>query len=232
VLFTIVDRAKRITNTEKAILLLTEEQTERLDFDTLVVRGRLDEHPQEWWEQRVVGSAPEAFANGTAMVEADQQTMLDRLLADPCAGRTRSVCCAPSTPVRTSSPTSRWSSSPSSRRSPPRAIENARLAEESRYVLSPASAIVSARRDARRHLAVAVQHLVGLELCKKLLARGEQTAVMDRLGELAGAPQRQHGRAEALHLRPQADEAPGARRYRCDRLLLRELTAGRAVKVI
>ena len=230
VLFTIVDRAKRITNTEKAILLLTEEQTERLDFDTLVVRGRLDEHPQEWWEQRVVGSAPEAFANGTAMVEADQQTDAwivyspIRVQARPigllCAINSRSHKFT-NEQVEFLAILSAFAAS---------AIENARLAEESRYVLlaSERDRIAREMHDGISQSLFSIS--LGLELCKKLLARGEQTAVMDRLGELQEHLNDSMAelRRFIYDLRPmklQELGVTGAIDY-----WLRELTAGRAVK--
>ena len=49
----IVERAKRVTDTDKAVLVLTDEHSAHLDLDTLVVRGRLQQHPQEWWWHRL-----------------------------------------------------------------------------------------------------------------------------------------------------------------------------------
>ena len=59
VLETIVERAKQITNTEKAALVLTHEYTADLDRESTVVRGSRDEHPEEWWgaELQTVSSA-------------------------------------------------------------------------------------------------------------------------------------------------------------------------------
>ena len=39
VLDAIVERAKRVTDTDKAVLVLADHHSERLDFDTMVVRG-------------------------------------------------------------------------------------------------------------------------------------------------------------------------------------------------
>jgi len=53
VLEVIVDSAKRITETDKAIIVLSDEHSGVPDFDTICVRGRADQHPQEWWEARL-----------------------------------------------------------------------------------------------------------------------------------------------------------------------------------
>lgn len=184
VLYTIVDRAKRITNTEKAILLLTEEQSDQLDFETLVVRGRLEQHPQEWWENQVVATAPEAFANGTAMLETDQQTdawivyspirVQSRPIGLLCAINSRSHKFS-NEQVEFLAILSAFAAS---------AIENARLAEESRYVLlaSERDRIAREMHDGISQSLFSIS--LGLELCKKLLARDERIAVMERLAEL------------------------------------------------
>ncbi len=46
----IVERAKRVTDTDKAAIVLADEHDGTLDLDTLVVRGRRDQHLQEWWQ--------------------------------------------------------------------------------------------------------------------------------------------------------------------------------------
>jgi signal transduction histidine kinase len=184
VLYTIVDRAKRITNTEKAILLLTQDESQRLDFDTLVVRGRLDQHPQEWWEEHVIASAPEAFANGMAMVEADQPNDA-WIVYSPIRVQSRPIgllCAINSRSHRFSNEQVEFLAILSAFAAS--AIENARLAEETRYVLlaSERDRIAREMHDGISQSLFSIS--LGLELCKKLIARGEDAAVLSRLNEL------------------------------------------------
>ena len=230
VLYTIVDRAKRITNTEKAILLLTDEESHELDFETLVVRGRMDQHQQEWWEHQVIASAPEAFANGTAMVENDQENdawivyspirVQSRPIGLLCAINSRSHKFS-NEQVEFLSILSAFAAS---------AIENARLAEETRYVLlaSERDRIAREMHDGISQSLFSIS--LGLELCKKLIARGESAAVLERLGELQLHLNESMAelRRFIYDLRPmklQELGVAGALDY-----WIREVTAGRAVR--
>ncbi len=69
VLATIADRARRITGAEKAAVVLTDETGESLDVDTVVVRGELARHLQDWWLARLDALCEEAFATGAAVME-------------------------------------------------------------------------------------------------------------------------------------------------------------------
>ena len=184
VLFTIVDRAKHITNTDKAILILTEDQSEQLDFETVVVRGRMDQHAQAWWEQQVVSSAPAAFANGTAMMESSEKNDAwivyspIRMQAQPIG----LLCAINSLKHRFTNEQVEFLAILSAFAAT--AIENARLAEETRYVLlaSERDRIAREMHDGISQSLFSIS--LGMELCKKLLHRGERGAVLERLDEL------------------------------------------------
>lgn len=66
----IVDRAKGVTDTDKAILVMTVGRSGRLDFSTMVVRGRLGRHLQDWWEKRLQTLANTAFSTGAPALDA------------------------------------------------------------------------------------------------------------------------------------------------------------------
>jgi signal transduction histidine kinase len=69
VLATIADRAKQITQAEKAAVVLTDETAEGLDVETVVVRGEMARHPQDWWLERLDALRVEAFASGETVME-------------------------------------------------------------------------------------------------------------------------------------------------------------------
>jgi len=183
VLVTIVDRAKRVTNTDKAILMLTEEETAELDLDTLVVRGRRDEHLQEWWEDRVVSSAPVAFANGVTMVESDQAHDA-WIVYSPIKIQERPIgllCAINSRDRRFSHEQLDFLAILSAFAAT--ALENARLAEESRYVLlaSERDRIAREMHDGISQSLFSIS--LGLELAKKQVIKDPEL-VIERLNEL------------------------------------------------
>jgi signal transduction histidine kinase len=179
----IVDRAKLITDTDKAVLVLSDDHGDGLDLETIVVRGRREQHEQQWWETRLDPLSEKVFETGTpaSEVHADQEAIL---LCSPVLVKDRpiGVLCAINTEDRPFTEeqvdflaiVSTFAAS---------AIENARLAEQSRYVL------LASERDriAREMHDGVVQSLfsisLGLEVCKKQVLR-DPTAVAERLDEL------------------------------------------------
>jgi len=183
VLEVIVERAKRITDTDKAVLVLGDTHGEHVDLDTIVVRGRMSQHQQDWWEQRLDDAAERAMSLGRPFVEdhPEQHAIAvfspvmtkDNLVGLLC------VINSADRPFTTEqidflAVLSAFASS---------AIENARLAEQSRYVL------LASERDriAREMHDGVVQSLfsisLGLEVCKKQVVR-DPVAVAERLEEL------------------------------------------------
>lgn len=183
VLRTVVDRAKRVTNTEKAILVLTEDDSEELDLETLVVRGRRDEHLQDWWEQQVITSAPVAFANGVTMVEAEPEHDA-WIVYSPIKVQARPIGLL----VAINSRDRRFTNEQTDFLAilsafAATAIENARLAEETRYVL-----VASERDRISREMHDGISQSLfsislGLELAKKTVTKDPEL-VVERLGEL------------------------------------------------
>lgn len=183
VLQTIVDRTKRITDTDKAVMLLTQDHSAELDLDTLVVRGIRADHPQEAWQDQLGYVAQRAFATGELVLTADGSKQR-WLLASPIKITDRPVGLLVAINSRDRAFTRqqmRFLSILSAFAAS--AIENARLAEEHRYVL------LAGERDriAREMHDGVVQSLfsisLGLELCKKLVKR-DPNAVAGRLTEL------------------------------------------------
>lgn len=183
VLDVITDRAKRITDTDKAVLVLADEHGEHLDLETIIVRGRRGQHEQHWWELRLEHLADRVFETGESVVEVhrDERAIL---LCSPVLVRDRPVglLCAINSVERPFTQDqvdflailAAFASG---------AIENARLAEQSRYVL------LASERDriAREMHDGVVQSLfsisLGLEVCKKQVIR-DPASVAIRLDEL------------------------------------------------
>lgn len=183
VLGVIVDRAKRITDTDKVALVLTDEHSERLDFQTVVVRGRRDQHPQEWWENRLLSVEDSLMESSELLVERHVENDA-WLLSCPVRveGQAIGVMCAisplsrpfNSTQVEFFAILAAFAAG---------AIRSARLADESRSVL-----LASEReRIAREMHDGVVQSLfsvsLGLGLCRKQVLRDPER-VASRLEEL------------------------------------------------
>jgi signal transduction histidine kinase len=183
VLKVIVDRAKRITDTDKAMLVLFDEHGQQLDLDTIVVRGRRDQHLQEWWQSRLELLSERLFTAGEPLVE-EHPAEHAWLMCCPILVQGKQIGLLGGI-NRTEHPftqlqrdfyaiLSAFAAS---------AIENARLAEESRYVL------LASERDriAREMHDGVVQSLfsisLGLELCKKQIKQ-DPDLVAVRLDEL------------------------------------------------
>jgi len=190
VLVTIVDRAKRVTNTDKAILLLTHEDSDELDFDTLVVRGRMDQHKQENWQSLISGTAPAVFANGYITLDHIPETkawvayspirMQDARIGMLCAINHRDRRFTQQQ-MEFLAILGAFAAT---------AIENARLAEESRYVLlaSERDRIAGELHDGISQSLFSIS--LGLELAKKQVFRdavGVSGRLMDLQEQLNGA---------------------------------------------
>jgi len=183
VLDAVVDRAKVVTDTDKAVLVLTDHHGDELDLDTLVVRGRRGQHSQDWWESRLDALRERAFETGHPVIERHPEVSAI-ILASPVMVRDHAVGLLGAInsgdrpfdreQIDYMSVLSAFAAS---------AIENALLAEQSRYVL------LASERDriAREMHDGVVQSLfsisLGLELCKKQVFR-DPVAVAARLEEL------------------------------------------------
>jgi signal transduction histidine kinase len=184
VLKTIVERAKLVTNTDKAVLLLTSEHSETLDFETLNVRGARAEHPEDWWSPRLQAMASEVLHNGRTYLDHDANRGA-WLLCAPIKIRERPIglLCAINDEAR---PFSEYeteylailSSFAAS------AVVNARLAEQNRYVLlaSERDRIAREMHDGIAQSLFSIS--LGLEVCKKQALRGEFGNTAVRLEEL------------------------------------------------
>jgi len=184
VLETIVERAKRITNTEKAVLVLTVDHGSDLDADSLVVRGARDEHPQSWWAAQLQGIAPQVFASGEMYLDLDRENDA-WLLCAPIIVKNRPIgllCAINSKAHRFGQAQIDFLAILGAFAAT--AIENARLAEETRYVLlaSERDRIAREMHDGIAQSLFSVA--LGLEVCRKQVER-DPAAVAHRLGDLA-----------------------------------------------
>lgn len=183
VLETIVERAKRITNTEKAVLVLTVDHGSDLDADSLVVRGARAEHPQSWWASQLQGIASQVFDSGETYLDLNHENDA-WLLCVPISVRNRPIGLLAAINSR------------QHRFGPAQidflailgafaatAIENARLAEETRYVLlaSERDRIAREMHDGISQSLFSVA--LGLEVCRKQVLRDPE-GVSERLGDL------------------------------------------------
>ncbi len=183
VLDIIVDRAKAITDTDKAVLVLTDRHDDSLDMDTLVVRGSRSEHLQDWWEPHLEHLGREVFKTGAPLLEVHEESDAV-VVASPVLVRDQrmGLICAINS-----------SQHPFTQRQVDflrvlsafagSAIESAHFTEQSRYVL------LASERDriAREMHDGVVQSLfsisLGLEMCKKQVSR-DPVAVAQSLDEL------------------------------------------------
>jgi signal transduction histidine kinase len=79
VLRTVVDEAKEVVGTDKAVLCLLAdaEPQYRLDDRTVIVRGRRSQYPEEWWRARIGQAAEPTMARNTPLItEADSAWLL------------------------------------------------------------------------------------------------------------------------------------------------------------
>jgi len=184
VLKTIVERAKRVTNTDKAVLLLTSEHGETLDFETLNVRGAIAEHPEDWWSPRLQSIASEVLHNGRTYLDHDERQGAWMLCAPiKINERPIGLLCAINSETRpfTEYETEYLAILSSFAAS---AVVNARLTEENRYVLlaSERDRIAREMHDGIAQSLFSIS--LGLEVCKKQSLRGEFSNIPTRLEEL------------------------------------------------
>ncbi|MHB9004928.1 MAG: GAF domain-containing sensor histidine kinase [Coriobacteriia bacterium] len=183
VLDIIVQRAKRITNTEKAVLILTQDHSPDLDSDTLVVKGSRDEHPESWWADEIKAVAPQIFETGRVYLGLSEENDA-WLMCAPIRVQDRPIGMLSAINSRTHKFSRQqvdflailgaFAAS---------AIENARLAEESRYVL-----LASERDRIAREMHDGISQslfgvALGLEVCRKQVFR-DPNGVSERLSEL------------------------------------------------
>jgi signal transduction histidine kinase len=79
VLRTLVDEAKEVVGTDKAVLCLLADAGPqyRLDDRAVIVRGRRSQYPEEWWRTRIDQAAGPTMARNTPLVtEADSAWLL------------------------------------------------------------------------------------------------------------------------------------------------------------
>ena len=64
ILTTVVDEAKHLIGTDKAVLCLLVDGGDglRIDDGAVFVRGRLDQYPEEWWREKIASAAVSALA--------------------------------------------------------------------------------------------------------------------------------------------------------------------------
>lgn len=184
VLDAVVESAKRVTDTRKAILCLFDEMDSR-DAQPVVaaVRGRRDEFPESWWAGQLERTTPVALATGRPLVEFHRGHDAWFLTAPVCAGDSPvGVIAAINTSharftedqVAFFAILATFAAS---------AIEGARLAEETQFVL-----LASERERIAREIHDGVaQSLfgvsIGLEVCKKQIQR-DPVGSEERLGDL------------------------------------------------
>ncbi len=183
VLSTIVERAKKVTDTQKAVLLLTSEQSETLDFDTLTVRGSRLEHPEAWWGARLQAIASDVLSSGRTYLYHDKRQEA-WMLCTPIKVRERSIgllCAMNEESLPFSDYQIEYLAILSSFAAA--AVESARLAEENSYVLlaSERDRIAREMHDGIAQSLFSIS--LGLEVCKKQLFR-DPNAVGWRLEEL------------------------------------------------
>jgi signal transduction histidine kinase len=179
----IVERAKRVTDTDKAAIILADEHDGQLDIDTIVVRGRRDQHLQEWWQHRLESLGDRLWETPDSALEyhSDEAAWL---LWSPIHVKNRpvGVLCAinsanrPFSDVHTDflAVLSAFAGS---------SIENARLTEQSRYVLLASERDRIAREMHDGVLQSLFSVSLALELCKKQVSR-DPHGVAVRLDEL------------------------------------------------
>ena len=228
VLLTIVDRAKRVTNTEKAILVLTREDSDELDFDSLVVRGRRDQHLQESWQSLITREAPGVFANGYITLASIPETRA-WVAYSPIRMQSRRIGML----AAINSHDRRFTQQQLEFLAilgafAATAVENARLAEETRYVLlaSERDRIAREMHDGISQSLFSVS--LGLELAKKQALK-DPVGTSRRLGGLQD--QLNHSMADLRRviydLRPLKLQEMGL--ARSVEMWVREATAGRDV---
>jgi signal transduction histidine kinase len=78
VLDTVVDEAKRLIDTDKAVLCLFDDDGGKLTVaeHSVFVRGRRDQYPEEWWRERIEGVARSAIEQRAPISSTSDGTCL------------------------------------------------------------------------------------------------------------------------------------------------------------
>lgn len=183
VLDVIVDRAKLISDTDKAVLILADEHGDGLDIDSMVVRGAMAQHPQPEWQHHVENLGAHLPDAGDVVVMQLTEHG-EWLMGCPIVskGHLIGLLCAVNDAAR---PFTRVQQDYYSILAvlAGSAIENARFSEQSRNML------LASERDriAREMHDGVVQSLfsisLGLEVCKRQVYH-DQAACASRLDEL------------------------------------------------
>jgi len=180
---TIVERAKWLTKTDKVALILVHEHTDALDADSIVVRGQRAQHAEEWWSAELADIAPRVFRERTRYLNLNRANDA-WLLCAPILVKDRPVGLV----VAINSQERQFTSEQVDFLTILGAfaaisIENARLAEQTKYVLltSERDRIAREMHDGISQSLFSVA--LGLEVCRKQIVR-DPAAVADRLEEL------------------------------------------------
>ncbi|MDI6901049.1 MAG: sensor histidine kinase [Anaerosomatales bacterium] len=184
ILDAVVDRAKRITSTEKAVLcLMGDADPLTVDRERLSVRGSRDRHDEAWWAAQLELVASDVLDSGHGTLVRDRR-------ADA------SLFCVPvklaDRPIGLLAAINSYERSFSSAETSflailgtfaAMSIENARLAERTRYALlaGERERIANEMHDGLSQSLFGVS--LGLETCKRRVLT-DPAAVLDRLGDL------------------------------------------------
>lgn len=183
VLAVIVERARLAADADEAVLALTNRHDGALSLETPVCSGATHGSPTAWWEKRLLELGPEALQTREAVIEPcrDRNALMLRVpmrVRDHPIG----VICALHPRDRSFSEAQVEFLGVLAAFAAVR-IENARLAEQDRYLLlsSERSRIAREIHDGVVQSLFSVS--LGLEVCKKLITHDPQR-VAERLDDL------------------------------------------------
>lgn len=184
VLDSVATHAKRVTNTDKAIVCLFAEDADTLDTERLVVRGARHEHPESWWLERLEGIADRVHESGQVYLHLDWANDA-WLLCVPVKSMEQPVgllCAINARKRRFTDEQIGFLAVLASFAAA--AFENARLAEQSRYSLlaSERDRIAREMHDGLSQSLFSVS--LGLEVCRRQLGR-DPAAAGKRLEEVS-----------------------------------------------
>jgi signal transduction histidine kinase len=185
VLGIIVDAAKRFTGTEKVVLCLVDDSADALQLDgsSIMVRGSRAEHDEAWWGGWLPGAADRVFADGQPFFEVDEGVGA-WCMAVPVRVQDRPLgvlCVINSVTHRLRGEQTAFLSILGAFAAA--SIENARLAEESRYAL-----LSSERERISREMHDGIAQSLfsislSLEVCKRQVMR-DPARVVSQISEI------------------------------------------------
>ncbi|MCE5191969.1 MAG: GAF domain-containing sensor histidine kinase [Actinomycetia bacterium] len=185
VLNIIVDAAKRFTDTEKVVLALVDDSgaLTELDESSIVVRGCRLQHDEAWWGAWLLGACDHVFSDGEAYFEVNASAGA-WCLAVPVRVQDRPLgilCTINSISHRLRQDQTAFLSILGAFAAA--SIENARLAEESRYALL-ASERERISREMHDGIAQSLFSIsLSLEVCKRRVLR-DPAAVARHIGDI------------------------------------------------